>query len=319
MPNIAVTNLCNLNCPYCFADNFITQDKIQYITQDQLTKIIQFLKQGEPERIGLIGGEPTLHPKLSSIIEYISDEYLYQYPELSMVIFTNGINLTPYIRYIKNNITLLININSPKVISETQYNKIIQNLKLLQTNNSLNNVSIGINLYLDMPDFDYIFHLAHQFNFNEIRISCVCPIQYNYNTNTKENYYTAFKPLFLKVLNKAFAENIRLNLDCNKIPLCYFTKTEKELINYICTGQDNTWCNPVVDITPDFKCTSCFGAYNLIDLNQFNTLQEVERYLLFTENYPRYLLNNSGKCNNCSQYKKLICQGGCLSFANSEV
>ena len=28
-----------------------------------------------------------------------------------------------------------------------------------------------------------------------------------------------------------------------------------------------TLCNPVIDITPDFKATCCFGAYGLIDLH----------------------------------------------------
>ena len=63
--NIAITNYCNLKCPYCFANKFIESEK-QSITEDQLDKILDFLFYSNlnkyKHKIGIIGGEPTLHP-----------------------------------------------------------------------------------------------------------------------------------------------------------------------------------------------------------------------------------------------------------------
>jgi len=39
MANIAVLNYCNLKCPYCFANEFIEENK-QFITDEQLDDIL---------------------------------------------------------------------------------------------------------------------------------------------------------------------------------------------------------------------------------------------------------------------------------------
>ena len=38
MPNIAITNYCNLRCPYCFAEDFTQQEK-EEISDEQLINI----------------------------------------------------------------------------------------------------------------------------------------------------------------------------------------------------------------------------------------------------------------------------------------
>ena len=73
MPNIAVTNFCNLSCPYCFANEFIAESDKQYLTQEQLITILNFLTTSSRSlgKIGIIGGEPTLHPNIKNLIESV--------------------------------------------------------------------------------------------------------------------------------------------------------------------------------------------------------------------------------------------------------
>ena len=40
MPNIALLNYCNLNCPYCFANDFIETDEQQIMTIENFNKIL---------------------------------------------------------------------------------------------------------------------------------------------------------------------------------------------------------------------------------------------------------------------------------------
>ena len=72
--NIAITNYCNLNCPYCFANKFIDSEK-QSLNENQLDKILDFLFYSKLNkykyRIGIIGGEPTLHPQFQDIVNKI--------------------------------------------------------------------------------------------------------------------------------------------------------------------------------------------------------------------------------------------------------
>ena len=71
-----------------------------------------------------------------------------------------------------------------------------------------------------------------------------------------------------------------------------------------------------MDITPDFRATACFGSYDPVECSQFEDLIQLERYLLLKKSYPRAQHNCSGKCANCPDHELLICQGGCLGFAN---
>ena len=76
------------------------------------------------------------------------------------------------------------------------------------------------------------------------------------------------------------------------------------------------YCEPVVDITPDFKATACFGAYELYSLDKFENIQQVERFLRYKKLYPLSEANISGGCEECLKHQNLSCQGGCLAFSN---
>ena len=62
MANIAITNYCNLKCPYCFADDMIHDDN-KNMSLENYVKILRYLIQYNETDIGIIGGEPTLHPQ----------------------------------------------------------------------------------------------------------------------------------------------------------------------------------------------------------------------------------------------------------------
>lgn len=68
MANIFLTRKCNLKCPYCFADEFVNQ-KNQDVTLENFKKILNFIKVDKTSKVGLIGGEPTLHPKFNEILD----------------------------------------------------------------------------------------------------------------------------------------------------------------------------------------------------------------------------------------------------------
>jgi hypothetical protein len=71
---IDITEKCNLSCKSCVrgCDNFksdvmISLDKIQRFVDESIELNYQW------ERIGIMGGEPTLHPQLSEIINILYD------------------------------------------------------------------------------------------------------------------------------------------------------------------------------------------------------------------------------------------------------
>lgn len=312
MANIAVNNYCNLRCPYCFANRYITEEEKNSITIEQLDRILEFLGRTHPGRIGIIGGEPTLHPEFTDILKRVN-EFCDAY-NVNSVIFTNGIHLHKYVRLIGERMNCLINVNHPTVVGESNWNSMIKSLNRMVACSNIQRVNLGINLYPDLEDFDYIFDLLKKYKKTTVRVSYVAPTC-EYKDVDKDTYYTDAKKLFLPFVERAKSECISVHLDCNHIPLCYFDDDERALLEGVVDGYHD-YCSPVIDITPDFQCTACFGAYELISLEKFENIDEVMRYISYKKMYPLVEKNCTGKCKTCSKHENLSCQGGCLAFAN---
>ena len=61
MANIMMTDVCNLRCPYCFANEFVNKDTNE-ISEENFRKAVDFIVgDGSHSSVGLIGGEPTVH------------------------------------------------------------------------------------------------------------------------------------------------------------------------------------------------------------------------------------------------------------------
>lgn len=317
MANIAIVNYCNLKCPYCFADDMI-QEEMAAITLEDYKKILSFISRTPKNHIGIIGGEPTLHPDFIEILKE-TNKYCKEC-NTSATLFTNGIELDKFLPYIGERIGILINCNSPKFQSSELFKKQRETLDHLDSLSWFDTkVSCGCNIHPGCDDYSYIWEIVDRYHLNHLRTSVVSPAAcYAEWRKDKEGYYMMMKPKFLAFCEDARKHNCRLNIDCGHIPMCYFTEEEKELVLSTCDNCDIGFCEPVVDITPSFKATACFGSYDPVDIRDFNDLIELERFLLLKKSYARAEANCTGKCTTCKKHKLLQCQGGCLGFAEVE-
>ena len=71
MANILLTQKCNQKCPYCFASYNEGND---YISKENFVKAIKFLKKTPGEKIGLLGGEPLLHPEFAELCNILNED-----------------------------------------------------------------------------------------------------------------------------------------------------------------------------------------------------------------------------------------------------
>ena len=161
MANIAITTYCNLHCPYCFANTMIKTEDIKNISLNQFKKILNWLGE-DNDKIGLIGGEPTLHPQFKEILK-ITEEYTKKCEHKPhFVLFTNGVYLDKYIQYIPSNMDILINVNQPQSMTTAQYANMIKNIQTLtklgwtNTINTFNKVTIGCNICQQIDDYKFI-------------------------------------------------------------------------------------------------------------------------------------------------------------------
>ena len=318
MANIAVTTYCNLKCPYCFADDMICEDKKQNITISQLQEILQWISRTPKNHIGIIGGEPTLHPHFDEVLKEVNK--FCTSLNTGATLFTNGIYLDKWLPDIGNAIGVLINLNNPNNMTTTQYRNLSETLEHLNLLSwfvpSKPKATIGCNIYLGEDKYEWIWEVVDRYKLKRVRTSVTAPGgQYIDWRCNKEEYYETLKPIFLDFCKEAEKRRVVLGADCNQIPDCYFTEDEKKFVYTVMEGRHNGICTPVVDITPDFRATACFGSYDPVDCKDFENLIDLERYLLHRKSFPRVEKNCTGKCATCKQHELLTCQGGCLGFA----
>lgn len=315
MPNIAILNSCNLRCPYCFADNMI-QEESKVMSLETYKKVLKLCANSPRERLGIIGGEPTLHPDFSNIL--IETSAYCSETGNHAVLFTNGINLGNFLGELSRDFfSILINLNSPKYTGEDNFKK-IQDV-LAYTHKKLNwaeKISIGVNIHHELDDYDFLYKTIEDFKIRKVRVSYVAPTYKDYNTN-KLAYYMTAKRKFLTVCSEIYKRGAVVDLDCNYVPFCYLTESESEMLRRTLnpTATLSNRCEPVVDITTDLKVVACFGTYHPIDLNMFETITDARYYLQTTQNYTLAKHNDDGKCSQCKRFESLNCQGGCLAFA----
>lgn len=321
MANIAITKYCNLHCPYCFAASMIAEEEKKNITIEDFQYILNWIGNASTDnRIGIIGGEPTLHPQFLDILKILNN-YCEFYNKDS-ILFTNGIYLEPFLKYLSPKMGVLININTPDAMTKEQNQKLISTLNAIQSNNlfKTNTFTLGCNICPEILNYDFFWDIILKYSILQTRISVTAPNKESIYYLDKDKYYSLLKPIFLDFINNAYKNKIKFTLDCNHIPFCYFTEKELEKISLVIDNFQEFFCDtcsPVIDITSDFKATSCFGIYDsLIDCKNFNNFDELEEY--FNRfNILKSLNNKQGKCKECKKFDLLQCQGGCLSFADT--
>lgn len=315
MPNIILTEYCNLQCPYCFASKMIEEktDNTKNISLEQLDVILKWLLSSTTsiERIGLIGGEPTLHPQFKEILGKINS--FNEFTNTSSIIFTNGINLGEFLPVIGPNMSILINVNKLTGIFLNKLNTILNEINYLNWF-KIDKVILGCNLYQNENTYSYFWNIVDKYpDISRIRMSITAPNSKELKSN-KELYYTKMKPILLEFLEETRKRKIKIEYDCNQIPLCLLNDEEQNLINQL--GKFDNFCDPVIDITPDFKATCCFGVYDTpIQCNNFNNIEELFRYFK-NQMVIRTINNNTSMCKDCKKLQLAQCQGGCLSFSS---
>ena len=65
--SVVLTHECNMKCPFCI-DEY--RGRCEYISMTDVLKAIEFAKEKNIKDILLIGGEPTLHPRVLDIAMY---------------------------------------------------------------------------------------------------------------------------------------------------------------------------------------------------------------------------------------------------------
>lgn len=322
MPNVMLTYRCNLSCKYCFACEFVNTKHLD-ITPAKFKEALDFLATSGNSSIGLIGGEPTLHDNFKELLEIVIHDDRIK----TCVLYTNGILLdhfTPQLTHSK--FRILVNCNSPSIIGRTSYQKIVQNLDTLVNDYYMKDrITLGINLYSNDMDYQYILDLLQRYGYDHLRISVTVP---NIEADKQQNpmaYFKSRKEFLMEFYKELDKIKVLPHHDCNVPPPCIWDETEKQQIEDAIPKElhsrsnligAHTFCSPVIDVLPDLRAVRCFGMSDFlkVPISDFKNLNDLRNFFRNTIDANSFHTCASGECQDCYERKVGKCSQGCLAF-----
>lgn len=332
MANIMINQVCNLACPYCFANEYVNKPETcknhkQNISIENFRTALKFISKTQ-SHVGIIGGEPTLHPEFEKLLKIIIENPVIQTANL----FTNGIEVDKYHLILANRkFTYLVNCNSSSNMGQEKYSKMVSNLDKMHNDWFIGDrTSLGINMYKPDFEYEYMLELLKRYNKKTVRVSICVP-----NTDDKRSlkpldYFKLMKPRVLQFFQELKELKIVPHFDCNSLPLCQISNADYGFIrDFYEMGEDprrinlldGNMCSPVIDIMPDLSTARCFGIKpeKPAVITDFETLEELSAY--YTMQFDRIgaTIPVDESCKDCKQFNTGSCLGGCLSFKRKQI
>lgn len=322
MPNIMLTYRCNLQCPYCFANEFVNRQSAD-ISRDHFEQALDFITKSGFTKIGLIGGEPLLHPDFAWFMQRLIDD-----ERVKMIqVYTNGLLMDRYLPLLCNSkVYILVNCNQPEQLGAERYEQLHTNLDALMARPGMRlRADLGINLYRRDMEYDYILALLKRLGLHRVRISVVVPDFSKEKNVDIMAYFSSWKPTLLKLFAALDKIQVLPYYDCNKPPYCIWTEEEKaflqELVGHYPVKESNlighhSFCNPVIDILPDLRAVRCFGMsdFEKVSISDFNSIEELIQYFITRIDTAAYRLSAAEDCRACRQRLLNDCAAGCMGF-----
>ncbi len=206
--------------------------------------------------------------------------------------------------------SILINCNSPEDIGKN-YKKLERNIieihKLLKEK-----CVLGINLYSDKMDYQYIFNLLKSIDSHSLRFSMAIPNEIKENTFNIINSFKKFKPFLFEFFKDCLKEKIVPYYDCNSFPDCFYTVEDKKILIQLSelakqnkvmgTIKSCGTCNPVIDILPDMTAIRCFGLskYFKKPISEYRSLTNIEKFFYNKIDLYARLSFITDECENCN-------------------
>lgn len=304
-----LTELCNRNCPYCFAKNRMedSKNKDYFISLANVKKIITFLKKSKIKQVGFIGGEPTLHPFFKKILTIFTKQ------KFNVLVFTNGVvqkNITDFLAK-KQNIAFLLNLNELKTYSRNEKQKLFYFMKKLNKN-----ITLGFNFFYKHQTLDFFIPLMDRFNLaRKIRIGFTIPLGEDKNICLGQKDHRIIINYLSNFSKICFQNKIKLISDCGLLNLCDFSDKQLGMLYKNASYIPSTSCDILApfDIGLNLEVWRCFGLSELnVKLKDFQNLDSLKDNL----NAKLAIFKKVGlkkKCLCCTHLKTGKCYGGCVA------
>lgn len=306
MANLSITNICNNNCVYCFANDARNELGKTSIEAGTFDKALDYLKRSGLKQARLLGGEPTLHPGFRDLaIKAMGRGF-------EIMLFTNGLISGEMLDFLTalpaGKLSVLLNTIHP----EEKNKKGTDRQK--EVMHRLGPVIIpGVNIYSPKQDLNYLLEYVASYNLKkEIRLGISHSVLSKNNVYLHPKDYSRIGHKIALFKSEAQKEGVSLGFDCGFVP-CMFPAESFDLLSEELKKAGNC-CHPIIDMLTDGSFISCYPLSNFMRIkinDQLNAGLLINR---FEEALAPYKdVGIYSHCTICPLFTNR-CNGGCMSY-----
>jgi len=313
MPNVLLTTYCNRKCPYCFAVDAMDGAPFQRMSMTELITITDILVASRTMRVGVLGGEPMLHPQFLEMVWYLLLR------GLRVDVFTNGICSADLVNQldqlpISAKIKFVVNMNAPEI--ETEQNRARQERFVTRF---ADNCDLSLNIFHPDLDPSFLSDFAHRIGLRkrQIRVGIAQPIVGRQNEFLHLDHYRKVSGSIVALAESVFQLGITVGLDCG-FAMCAFSDEQLGRLRRT-NARTKFICKVPIDIAPGLQAWSCFplNKRNRLTIQRTTLLGNLECQLLQGNDEIRKRTRKGifGECEDCMYLQRNACDGGCLAHA----
>lgn len=249
MANLMITTACNMRCPYCFGLDMIgSGHPRKYMTWEMFTDLLDWCaaSPNRPPSLHLMGGEPTLHPRLLDMAKEIVGR------GWDAVIFSNGAKyLSPECldALIDLGVNFVVNVNHPEYYVSKKAIKVL-NGHLARLGSS---ACLTINVFPEKDNYDFVWQYFDQHNLlPRLKVGVALPTISKQNQFMTKDIFSKAGAVVMEILDEAQSRGIEMFFECG-VPLCVFDQAQQERLR----DTNISHCGSRLDITPDGRVINC--------------------------------------------------------------
>jgi len=303
---------CNLDCSYCFAKYFYSQNDKWGKTnpfKDQKIILKSIGMSPYPVHLMLLGGEPTIHPNYTELVD-IAHKEISKHKEGRLTLVTNGTANIDFFKFHKNykqfDIVISIHFEYRKLYGDDNYNIIMKKISILLDRGF--KVTLNLTVPVDMSYYNDIFKFLqissslkqkYSNSYFIIRPEYILPangkIDQNIIDNRTKIYSKIWKDLNLLSVQYTLKENSKINIfdefevkDYNNFKgwICEYNAYRIDFDGYI-----NDYCNSNLYSNVNIK-DNLFYFKNIKDKKIKCTFDYCQCYYLLNRKKELKDLNN---------------------------
>ncbi len=307
---LVITYRCNKNCSYCYAKGLAKEYGDMSI--DDYKKAILWLKNNKINAFNFLGGEPTIHPKLTEMIDIADKE------GIKFNIFTNGLFENKLCKPFSKANGFLINYNPKEHYTKEEYMLLHKNMASLHKKKC--QMMVQFNITENTTSCSYVLDACKRYDIKEVYLDPIIPNSDKSNEFLPKDIFMNKKDMLMEFIDR-FKEKGIYTRFTRPFPRCVFSSDEanrlkKENILYFKCSVGSK----VIAVNPDLTVFPCLSLFfrgpKLTQLNYVEDYRQFYKKQISRLAFKRELYD---ECKSCIYRIRKKCQGACLCHKCKEV